>query len=196
MSHKQSLGTQTGKIWCVIRKNKAIDISLFNIFLSKYCNEFAYIVHEKDVVPITAEVEGIHYHLVCNLKDEYKDCRLSTTLNRLVETLELDNGIGIQIEKYSTFEGCLQYLTHKNNPEKTQHNPKEIVHNLSQEDFDLFYNVDLSNKLNFDTLYSSCLSHSNKLEVIREYWGYYSKSSTYMRLIDTIWDLTHKGVHI
>lgn len=190
MSNRQSLSQQTGKIWLSIRKNKEIDIVLLNTYLSIYADEYAYICHKNDVQPVTGEIEGIHYHVLYNLKDKYKKDRLSTTLNRVVECLKLDNSFGVNIEKYDSFEGCLQYLTHKNDPSKTQHKIVEIVTNLNERDFELFYNCDLSNVFSFDLVLATCMQHNNKLGVINALWPYYSKDSVKHRVIDEIWKLS------
>lgn len=192
MSHKCSLSTQTGKIWLIIRNNKPIDISLFTTYLSVYADEYAYIIHDGDIDTTTGCVESTHLHCVYNLKENHKKDRLSTTLNHLCKTMNYDTGIGIQIEKYDSFEGCLQYLTHKNNPVKTQHSKSEIVHNLEKEVFELYYNVDLDNIFSYERIISACLSCSNKLELIRTLWGYYSRNSTYRNVINDIWNVYRK----
>lgn len=188
MSHKCSLSTQTGKIWLIIRNNKPIDISLFNTYLSIYADEYAYIIHKGDIDCTTGVVESTHLHCVYNLSNNNKRDRLSTTLNKLCKTMHYDSGIGIQIEQYDSFEGCLQYLTHKNNPEKTQHNKSEIVTNLDNDTFELYYNVDLKNVFSYERVLSCVLSSTNKLDLIRSLWGYYSKNSTYRNVINDIWN--------
>ena len=188
MSRQYPLSTQTRKIWLIIRKNIAIDMFLIKQYLTIYADEYAFIEHKGDI-NLEGEVEGIHYHCVYNLKDKYKNDRLSTTLNHIVDVLKLDNAIGIQITKYDSFEGCLQYLTHKNVPEKTQHRVSEIVHNLDEKTFELLYNCDVGNSFSFSAVYSKAMTSHNKLEYLKSLWCF-AKDSGKFRLINEVWELT------
>lgn len=194
MSHKQSLQTQTGKIWLIVRKNQYIDEELIKTYLNTYALEYAYICHSHDFDE-KGVLEGVHYHFVYNLKEQYKRDRLLTTLNHITSSFGFSNSDGIQIEKYDSFEGCLQYLTHKNQPTKTQHSKSEIKTNLDKESLDLYYDVNLEDVFSYDFVFSKCISCTSKLDVIKQCWGWYSKNSTYQRVINEMWDLTHrKGI--
>lgn len=190
---KGNLETQTGKIWLVIRKNRPIDLPKFDFWVKSVFETYAYIVHDGDVSVDDGSIIPIHYHLVGNLKKKYSKRRLITTLNQCVKAIGEDNGIGIQIEEYGSLEGCVQYLTHKNIPVKTQHNKNEIIHNFSQKVFDTLYNVKLNQQIDFDYIYSKCQTCTSKLEVIRELWFYYSKSVSLQRIIDEIFKLVKGG---
>lgn len=190
---KGNLETQTGKIWLVIRKNRPIDLPKFDFWVKSVFETYAYIVHDGDVSVDDGSIIPIHYHLVGNLKPQYSRRRLITTLNQLITAIGESDGIGIQIEQYSSLEGCVQYLTHKNIPEKTQHDKCEIVTNFSQKVFDTLYNVNLGEKIDFDYIYSKCLSCTSKLEVIRDLWFYYSKSVALQRIIDEVYKLAKGG---
>lgn len=187
MSRKQSLSTQTGKLFIVIRKTPEImkDISCDNIL--SYCKSFgvdyAFIEHNHDIDPITGLVEGKHYHIVMNAI--HKDKRLSTHLNDLCSYFGFTDNNGICIEKYGSYEGSLQYLLHKNNPEKTQHDISEIVTNIDKGDLQTYISVDLqSQDVNFDYIYSICLSSKNIIEIIKQIG-----LSNYQRYRSTIWDI-------
>lgn len=195
MSNRQKSGldTQTGKIWLIIRKNRPIDLVAFDIWVKSTFDEFAYIIHDGDISVDDDSVIPIHYHLVGNLKNQYSNRRLSTTLNQLCKAIGETDGIGIQIEQYGSFASCLQYLTHKNYPEKTQHDAKEIVHNLAPKIFEQFYNVNLNVKIDFDYIYTKCLECGSKLEVIKDLWGYYSSSVALQRIIDEVFKLVKGG---
>lgn len=195
MSNRQPSGldTQTAKIWLIIRKNKPIDLVKFDTWVKSVFDTYAYIVHDGDISAEDGSVIPIHYHLVGNLKKQYSCRRLVTTLNQCVKALGLSDGIGIQIEQYGSFASCLQYLTHKNYPEKTQHKPSEIVHNLNSKVFDQFYSVNLNEKVDFEYIYSKCLECNSKLEVIRDLWGYYSSSVSLQRIIDEVFKLVKSG---
>lgn len=181
MSRKCSLTTQTGKIFLVIRKNKIIDENLIKQYLKEYALDYAFIKHEKDIEPVTGIVEGVHYHIVYNGKD--KRLRLSTILNNVVEFFGFKDANGIEIEKYTSFELSIQYLIHKNNPEKTRHLPEEIVSNIDKDLLNTYLTCDIE-VMSFDYIYSLCNSNSNILGVIKSLGlsAFHSKRST-------IWDI-------
>lgn len=185
MSHKISLDTQTAKIVCVVNVGKEIELPLFEEFFINYCSEYAFIVHDKDID------KPIHYHFVANLKDKYKRDRLSTTLNKLVSCLKLDSAIGVQIEKYDSFERCLQYLTHKNDNSKFQYDSSDIITNLLPSDFNLFYNVDTNDVFSFDLCISIASHTKSKLEYIRQLFPYICNNSAKRSVAFEIWQLYH-----
>lgn len=190
---KGAIDSQTGHIWLVIRKERPIDLVKFDIWVKSVFKDYAYIIHNNDVSAEDGSVIPIHYHLVGNLLDKYSNRRLSTTLNQCVKALGEDTGFGIQIEQYESFAGALQYLTHKNYPEKTQHQPSEIIHNLAPKVFEQFYNVNLREKVDFDYIYTKCIECNCKLEIIRDLWAYYSKSVALQRIIDEVFKLVKGG---
>ena len=123
MSRNCSLSTQTGKHFIVIRKNKEIPLSVIQEYLDMNYKEYALIKHEGDKDSVTGEVIPVHYHYVGNCKR--KDIRLSTLINELSTALKCDKQC-ISADKYNSLELSLQYLLHKNNPEKTPHKMEEI----------------------------------------------------------------------
>lgn len=161
-----SLDSQTTKINLVIRKNKKIPLNLIVDYLEKNANEYAFIEHTRDISPKTAEVEGVHYHIVFNAK--YKKIRLSTRLNGIVDFFGFDNAFGIEIEPYRSLEASLQYLIHKNNPEKTQHSISEVITNFDEGDFKTLMNCEIDNVMSFDRLYASIVASDNIIDVIRD----------------------------
>lgn len=187
MSRKCSLTTQTGKLFIVIRKTPNVMASINDDKILSYCKtfgkEYAFIKHEGDIEPVTGEVESKHYHIV--MKAQNGDKRLSTHLNDIVSYFGFDTPDGICIEKYDSLEGSLQYLIHKNNPEKTQHKVDEIITNIDKGDLNTYLTVDLqTNEINFDRVYSVCLESSNIVEVIRTLG-----IVNYQRYRATIWDI-------
>lgn len=166
MSSKKPLTCQSRKVDIVIRKNIKISIDKIKSYCNREFERYAFIEHEHDKKPSTGEVEGVHYH-ICG--DMYgSKIPFSTRLNTLCEFFGFDNSNGIQIDQYRSFEGALQYLTHKNQPDKSQHKPDEIYHNLTKEDFNIFYNADIGNVISFDLIYATCLQAHNIIEVIKE----------------------------
>ena len=127
MRQKYPLTTQTKKVFIVIRKNKKIPKQLLLEYVNTYFDEYSFIEHENDIEPITKIVEGCHYHIIGNLKEDYSRDRLKTTLNHIVDFFHFDNANGIEIDKYDNYVLGIQYLIHKNNPEKTQHKSIDVI---------------------------------------------------------------------
>ena len=89
--------------------------------------EYAYILH-KDDTNEKGETEQPHYHICMRGKD-------GTTFkfNRLKNVFPVG-----KIEQGRTWEYMLQYLLHKNAPEKTPHSVDEIVSNIDGGTLDLY----------------------------------------------------------
>lgn len=178
---KSSLSTQTGKLFIVIRKNKPLDIQKIKDYCCEYGKEYAFICHGKDIDPVTGLIIPVHYHIVMNAKDSKK--RLSTHLNDLSGFFGFNDNNGIEIDKYRTYENALQYLLHKNNPEKTQHKANEIVTNIDRDELTTYLTCD-SSVISFDYVYSICLSSHNIVDVIKGLG-----LSNYNKYRNTIWDI-------
>lgn len=165
MSKKTPLICQSTRAFIVIRKNKQIKLDTIKEFCQKYFTRYAFIEHKDHIKVDTGEIEGIHYHIV----GDYKKGKtpFSTRLNEIQKFFNFDNANGLEIEKYDTFEGALQYLTHKNFPQKTQVSKDKIIHNLSTQDFEILYNAEIGNVITFDLIYDSCLFHNNIIDVIK-----------------------------
>lgn len=188
MSRSTSLTCQSKKACIVIRKNKQLDIDKIKSYCDTYFEKYAFIEHKRDVKPDTSEIETVHYHIVGNFKAS--KVAFSTRLNDIVEFFKFDNACGIEIEMYKSLENSIQYLTHKNQPEKTQHDVKDIVTNIEQSEFQLLYESDSGQVVTFDTLYCLCLESSNIIEVIKGLGiGVYK---SWRNVIWDIWNELHK----
>ena len=165
MSRSTSLTCQSVNVDLVIRKNKQISLDKIKAYCEKYCLKYAFIEHKGDIEPTTGEVEGVHYHLV--LKYSASKVAFSTRLNEICDFFGFENSFGIQIDKIVSLERCLQYLIHKNNPEKTPHNKADIIHNFEQSEFDILMESSQGETITFDRLYSTILEANNIIEVIR-----------------------------
>ena len=163
-SGKKPLTCQSTQVDIVIRKNIEISKSRLKEYCDTYFKQYAFIEHKGDKKPTTGEVEGVHYHIVGIYND--KKVAFSTRLNQIADFFRFENVNGIEIDQYRTFEGALQYLTHKNQPEKTPHDKSEIVTNLSQADFDIFYNANIGDVITYDLLFMACVEANNIIEVI------------------------------
>lgn len=171
MSRKSSLSTQTGKLFIVIRKPKEIMDKINDEKILSYCttfgHDYVFICHDHDVDASTGLIITKHYHIVLNALA--KDKRLSTHLRDIVSFFGFENADGICIEKYDSYEGSLQYLLHKNNKEKTQHDISELRYNIDKGDLETYLSVDLeTNEITFERVYTICMTSSNKIEIIRQ----------------------------
>ena len=178
---KASLNTQTGKLFIVIRKNKEISIDKIKSYCKEYSTQYAFICHAKDVDYATGLVIPIHYHIIMNAKDTRK--RLSTHLNDLSTFFGFKNNDGIEIDKYRSWESGLQYLIHKNDKQKTQHDINEIITNIDADELKTYLTCNTF-VLSFDYIYSLCLSSRNICEIIKAIG-----ISNYQRYRATIWDI-------
>lgn len=132
-------------------------------YCEQYFNDYAFIKHDKDVLD-SGELKHVHYHIVGNAKDK---SRLSTHLNRLVECLDLSNAFGVEIDKYQSFIGSIQYLIHKNDKDKYQYDIKQIVSNIPSDELETIIESD-NDCLSFDRLLSVCSTATNKIQIMRE----------------------------
>lgn len=99
-------------------------------FLDNYSEdsiEYAYILHKEDTNE-NGETEKAHYHIcIRNIKGS----------NFGFDVLKNAFPVG-KIERGRTWEYMLQYLLHKNAPEKTQHTIEEIITNIDGGTLDLY----------------------------------------------------------
>jgi hypothetical protein len=100
---------------------------------------------------------------------------MSCYLNALSKHLKTDN-VGIEFDSYRSLEGSLQYLIHKNNPEKTQHEIGDIKFGgFSKEELTTALTSDTTG-MDLERLIFICKNSANIVEVIREVgFGYYAK---------------------
>lgn len=75
-------------------------------------------LHDKDINPGTEEVKKPHYHIIL--------CYNNTTTGQAVKAIvdSLNQPIPLPID---SVRGLYRYLTHKDNPEKYQYDPKDIT---------------------------------------------------------------------
>lgn len=186
MKKKASLTSQSCHWWITIRKNIEIDIN--NI--KQWCDSlslgdmYAFIEHKGDISADSGEVEGVHYHIVINSGKRHQKANI---LNSIVKYFGLDNPFGIEVDIYSSFEGCLQYLTHQNEPKKTRHDRKEIIYNFDSDLFATMLDTTLTTELTATSLQAYILEADNPMDlavkiglgtythyqsVIRQFWRY------------------------
>lgn len=182
MSKKKPLTCQSRQVDIVIRKNREIPQSKIKEYCIENFEQYAFIEHKGDTKPETGEVEGVHYH-ICGIMKGNK-IAFSTRLNTIVAFFKFDNTNGIEIDQYRTLEGAIQYLVHKNQPEKTQHRKEEIITNIPASDFEIYFNADIGNVITFDLLYCACMKANNIIEVIKELG-----IGNYKNYRSVIWDI-------
>ena len=188
MSRSTSLTCQSKKVCIVIRKGISIDADKIKGYCDTYFEKYAFIEHLGDVKPDNGEIESVHYHIVGNFKAS--KVAFSTRLNDIVNYFGFDNAFGIEIDMYKSLENSIQYLTHKNQPEKTPHKVSDIVTNIEVSEFQLLYESDNGSVVTFDMLYSLCLESNNIIEVIKGLGiGQYK---SWRNVIWDIWNELHK----
>lgn len=148
MSKKKpaKLSTQSQHWFITIRKNIELPTNDIKLWVELYSlgEMYAFIEHKGDISKDTGEVEGTHYHIVM---DTQKRVRKLQLLKSIVSTFKFDNPFGIEVDTYDSFEGCLQYLTHQNDHEKTPHDRKEIITNIDKGVFDTLLDTPIAETL-------------------------------------------------
>lgn len=149
---------------CIRKQSYALN---FDNKLKDYCDDFCerytYIKHENDV-SVKGLLEDTHYHLVLVYK---KNQRLSTRLNELVQYFGFDNPFGIQVDKTISTTNSIQYLIHKNNPEKTKHSIDEIICNYDRLELKAIIDSESDNACTFEFLLEVLMTENNILNVIQ-----------------------------
>ena len=139
-----------GAYWSLTINEKAKAFNdlekILNDMLEKNPNiEFSYIKHNAD-----EDDKNLHYHLVLYFKGKVSRF---TTLQNLFE------GAHIEQTNKQRYKRCIQYLIHKNNPEKEQYAQELIVSNIETSeladilngdgyDFELFEQAKLFDYMN------------------------------------------------
>lgn len=131
ISSKQSLETMTKQVFAVINypHNETIDINTFRDNLTLNGLQFALIPHIDEPAEDGA-IKTAHIHVFA---ESAKRHRLSWYINRFDDCSGLEVSIVDCISVFVANDkpGCIQYLIHKNNPEKKQYNAHEIVSNIN-----------------------------------------------------------------
>lgn len=189
---KANLTTQSRRWFITIRKN--IDLPINE--LKKWCEYFAqsemyaFIEHKGDISPDSGEVEGVHYHIVINMINRHQKIHI---LNDLVKTFNFSNAFGIEVDTYDTFEGCLQYLTHQNEPKKTPHERSEIITNIESDTFNSILDTPLATSLTSTSLVGYIKQCNNAVELMTLLG--LGTFDHYLKTIRVIWKLI-KGTNI
>ena len=94
--------------------------------IKAYFDEWAFILHDMDVLEDTSELKKPHYHWVGGLKNP---AQISTVVNRL----EIPANYVEYVRKRGgkdNWKGAVRYLVHDSNPDKFQYSVESVVSNF------------------------------------------------------------------
>lgn len=151
---------------------------LENLSLLFPCKYYC-IIHDKDILD-TGELKGLHIHLVITFNSRI---RLKTALNRICQGFKINDVNAVSISPVHDLTLCIQYLVHKNNPEKHLYKINEVFTNAEEE----FYSQVMINacSLEYDgDLFTLCLNSENKIDVLKKIG--FAKFSAYAKAIDLV----------
>lgn len=160
-----ALSTQTNYVSVIIQLQKQqCDYQALKNWLSTNANLWAYIVHDKDKHEDNTS-KGVHLHAKFILNNN-KGPRLSTTLNEMSKALSIDK-TAFTIEKMESVSGSIQYLIHKNEPEKYQYDVSDIITNLSESELNTYLYAE-TEEINTDTLIDICtMNWRSKIAILK-----------------------------
>lgn len=188
---KFSLDTKAKKVACIVNPPEGSDtfppdfyVSL-NEWLIENTDVYAYILHDLD---ITDEGEQKRHHI--HIYFEGKTCRrLLANLNGLADALKYDPQ-QISIEKATSIEGCVQYMLHKNNPEKYQYDKRDIITSLKGDQLDAILSREGAN-VSLSAFITAISLSNNKVQLI-EHIGLDVYMDYRLVLLDLWNDLKHR----
>lgn len=100
---------------------------MVNEFVDRYPKtSYAYIQHDKDTSPDGPV--GLHFHVYMNFNGS------PVKFKYIKEAFPFGD-----IKESRSKNACVQYLIHKNNPEKFQYEKTEIIHNMEQDKFEAMF---------------------------------------------------------
>lgn len=114
-----------------------MDRNLYEVLTEGDYTRFAFILHDRDTLD-SGEVKTPHFHIYI---ESGSTARLGTYLNRMAKELKV-NPLAISIQKVSEPESVIQYLIHKNAPDKFQYPRDEIRTNLDKDTLDLILDTE------------------------------------------------------
>lgn len=186
---KWSLDTKSKKVCVLIDPQEGLKyipveyLNALDYWLSENANAWAYIVHSLDTLEDgTPKTPHIHLYAELNVCQ-----RLLTTLNKLADCLDCDTR-QISVEKCQSMEGAIQYMIHRDNPEKYQYPPSDIRCSFDESELKTILESE-GGTLSLERIIGVCGSAPNLTEVIRKIGvPHYVK---YRNLILDIWKSVH-----
>lgn len=162
-----SLKTQTNKVSGVINfpltfKNQSdyeTLISKFESFCSNNSKEYYFIYHNRDI-SANGEFKTHHIHFLIDFTGFSDRVRLSTHLNRISETLNIDP-LCVSIEPWRIYESAIQYLIHKNDPTKVLYDSCEIITNQSRAYLDMILSREVVDSITIEQIINLCRQYKS-----------------------------------
>lgn len=106
---------------------------ILDFLKGEQAQRYAYILHDCDI-NAEGEEKTPHIHIYAEFTASGR--RLGTYLNLLQSYTGL-NPLSISIEKATDPEAVIQYLVHKNAPEKFQYPVEQVITNIPKEELDM-----------------------------------------------------------
>lgn len=187
-----NLSTQSKKCAIVIQiSDYSIDfLDTFheNLFqwLNINCEEWYAIWHLLDLQD-DGTPKNPHLHLVLKL---LKRTRFNTILNDMARNLNLNKN-AISIQKPTSYEGCIQYLIHKNDPDKYQYPIEDVQTSVSRDELKIIMEADFVT-MDADAIIAICREEKTYTAILRRIGlGYFNH---YKGVIKTIFEESHPFV--
>lgn len=181
-----TLDTQTKYVRAVINFPISVLISQASDNLSRRGYRFALIKHDRDFKD-DGTLKTPHLHVVIEAQ---KRARLGTTLIRLCDDFGVNEN-QVSVQSYDDFAFEVQYLIHKNNPDKTSYPQSEIVSNLSSEDINSLIHQEIAPKLTINDIIAVCREYHSRV-VIAQKLGL-ANYTTYRNTINDLLKELHGG---
>lgn len=145
---------------------------------------YAFIIHNRDKKE-DGNIKTMHIHLAVIMP--YR-IRKSTLLNELSFALQVPKEC-ISIEECRRFTQLIQYLVHKNQPEKTQYSIAEIVSNYDKGELTLLFNSEEEQRLTPQELIEKVIKYSKKSQLLIDIG--LDNYKRYVHVINSIWNDYH-----
>lgn len=176
---------ERSKTWQAVLYPDATNYSCDDVIdnIKKLSYRFAMILHDEDFYTSNDEVEEclvgtqkkVHFHVVFFWDNSYQ-------LGYIAQKIGLPSNY---LQKVASRNGAIQYLTHKNNPEKHQYNISDIVTNIEKLQSKYFSDDD-------------CIMKASKiLSYITSYPTYLTvTSAAEWSIQENCWDEFRRGQHL
>lgn len=186
-----ALSTRTAYLNIIISlKDYSLErINNLKIKLNEYCCErfklYAFILHDKDVLE-DGSTKTPHIHLVGVYNTNRQ--RLSTILNDLSVHVGV-NDLAISIDKMNDINGSIQYLLHRNNPQKYQYDVSQITTSLELDELNLYLQRE-SNSISTSGLLDIIRNAKSKIDVYESIG--LENYRQYRQVINDLWFEVHE----
>lgn len=158
---------------------------LEEFFVQNCCEMYCYILHDMDVVQDAIFQDGVlvqpavmktpHIHFVAEMNTKKRGTKMTCWIGKIARSLGVDVR-AVSLEKAENVDGCIQYLTHRNCPDKYQYPVSDIHTSMTPESLEVIMTRDVKS-FTFELLCSIVDSSSSLRELIsrvgfKTYIGY------------------------